>query len=379
MASTQIDSADYTNFSGQDYENSAAYNDTSLFTNTWQSIYMDTDGATAGQEISFTCNWRKWHGLYRNIPELAGLVDRKAAYVVGAGYEWGSTPESVKKRFENMDGIGHDTWLDLCYNMVRVYTLCGDYFAEKIMDKSKRILNIKPINPGSMKIVADAYGRISHYEQISNVNGVPNQRFEKSEILHISWNRIADEIHGIPTTEKIMKDIEKLAEAKQDLRVVFHRYVKPLFIISVDTDDDTEIASFKAKLDAAQNKSENMVVPKSVVDKIERISIPQYSSLDPLPWIHSLQRSFLLAEGMPSMVLGQSSEEDTEASAKTVYMGWEHIVKFNQEFLQRQLKQQLNIDIKFKSPPSLEPEMQTDTKKDANSEKADVNDASKRN
>ena len=106
-----------------------------------------------------------------------------------------------------------------------------------------------------------------------------------------------------------------------------------------------------------------MFIPKDTV-KTERFSIPQFSTLDPIPWIKVLQRQFLMAEGIPSVILGNSAEEDTEASAKVVYLAFEQVVKYNQKFLEEQFNAQLNLDIKFKFEASLLDELKKDDKKD---------------
>ena len=110
---------------------------------------------------------------------------------------------------------------------------------------------------------------ISHYEifPVGTILGKlqqKGQRIEKEEMFHLAYNRIADQIHGQGVIDRLIKIAEMRREAMKDLRVVFHRYVKPLLISSVDTDDTTEIAAYKAKLDSAMEKGENLVVPKGV-------------------------------------------------------------------------------------------------------------------
>jgi len=156
-----------------------------------------------------------------------------------------------------------------------------------------------------------------------------------------------------------------LVEARRDLRVVFHRYVKPLMITEVDADDTTKIASFKAEFNRAWKKGENMFIPKGIVST-ERFSIPQFSTLDPIPWIKLLQRQFLMAEGIPSIILGNSADEDTEASSKVVYLAFEQVIKYNQKFLEEQLKSQLNLEVNFKFEASLLDDLKGDEKKDGN-------------
>jgi hypothetical protein len=156
---------------------------------------------------------------------------------------------------------------------------------------------------------------------------------------------------------------ESYKEAKADMRIVFHRYVKPLIISHVDTDDEKEIADYKRKLDRAVELGENLVIPYDTLKDMDKMSIPQFSSLDPLPWIATLEREFLIVEGVPAVVSGSGEKGDTEAEAKILYLSWQQVVEWNQLFIEEQVKAQLGIDIELEFPASLEQTMQKDQSK----------------
>jgi len=367
-----IGSTDYTGQYALDYEDTAQYGDTTTYTNVWQINNKSTDGASGQTDYTWQNNdWTKWHGYYRKIPELAAIIDKKAQWVVGKGFKLKGSAET-KNRIRRIKGYGKDTFNSIMANLVRTYTIAGDAFAEIIRDKKGRLINLKPLAPDSIKIVVNPQGMIKEYIQTANL---PHQkektitRFDKDDILHLAWNRIADEIHGISTIEKLELTIQMMQEIKRDMRVIFHRYVKPLLITEVDTDDATEIASFKTQLDKAVEKGENLIIPKGTAN-VDRVSIPQYSTLDPLPWVRYLEKEFIRAEGIPQVILGSSSEEDTEASAKIVYLAFEQMVRYNQLFLEDQLKAQMNLDINFEFPASIEPSLLEDNKKDGQINKA---------
>lgn len=315
----------------------------------------------------YTVQWSTWNGYYRDVSELKAVIDKKAIWSVGKGIK------ADKKTLNILDGwrgMGKDTANDIYENLIKTYTIGGDSFAEIIRSPWKKaankifntnmntIKNLKPLNPGNIKIVADKFGIITHYEwnKVNSGSSPPSPPiiFKPEEMFHLPWNRVGDNIHGTSTIESIQNIIESLKEAKADLRVVFHRYVKPLLIASVDTDDTQEIADFKTKMDTAVENAENMVIPKDTVDNIERISIPQFSTLDPLPWIRHLLQEFIRASGVPDVVLGVG-DDSTEATSKIVYLAFQQVIEHNQNFLVRQTKAQLGLDIEFEFPASLEP------------------------
>jgi len=348
MARTKPNSADYTDM-----------------TNQVTSATVDAEN-TSPQD--YQCRWSDWYGYYVGINPLGGLIDKKALWTIGKGFK---ADEPTKKQLNRIRGCGKDTFNTIMHNGVKTYTIGGDFLAEKITNSRNGLLNLKPLNPGSFKIRANSKGIIKKYEQMEALNidkpetiskrGVV-QSFKADEIFHLPYNRTADEIHGVGVVEKLEEHLLQFKEATDDMRVVFHRYVKPLIISAVDTDDEDEIAAYKQKLDKAVENGENMVVPKGVLDNMDRMSIPQYSTLDPLPWIKWLEKQFLISEGVPEVILGVG-EGATEASSKILYLSWQQIVEWNQLFLEENIKAQLGLDVEFNFPANIAPELEQDAKK----------------
>ena len=364
MAQNKISSADYTDMSSKDYADSAAAQGSTITS----SYDWDTAGNTTESSYQ-NSNWEVQHGAYIAVSEFAGMIDRKAQYVVGKGFK-------VKKLFKGktekilagIRGNGLDTFNMIMYNAVRVYTLGGDFFAEVIRNARGELKNLKPLNPSTVKVIATDKGTIQEYlvYHSKDFKAKP-EKFKPEEMFHLAYNRMADQIHGQGVTDKLAPVIRMRREAMNDIRVVFHRYVKPLWIFAVDTDDTDEIKAFKGKIDSTIEKAENLVIPKGTVDKFTSLSIPQFSTLDPIPWLDLLQKEFLKAEGVPGVVMGISG--GTESESKMLYLGWQQVVEFNQMFLQEQIKSQLGIEIEFEFPANIAPELATDTKKDSNFKK----------
>lgn len=343
MPTTKIDSADTTNMTD---------NVTSV------TVAAATTETTNYPEWS-SPHWSTWYGYYKKVPDLKSIIDAKATWTVGKGYE---ADEATKAILDKIKGNGIDTFNTILQNQVRTYTIGGDAFAE-IVRTGGKIINLKPISPNSIKVLGSSKGVIARYEQW--INGKIANKFEPEDILHLSWGRMVDEIHGISSIEAVEDTILSFNEAYADMKTVFHRYVKPLIISSVDTDDETEISAYKAKLDKAVENGENMVVPKGTLDKMERMSIPQYSTLDPIPWIQQLQRRFIIANGVPEIILGHGVEA-TEATSKILYLAFQQMVEGQQMFLEEQIKAQLDLEIKLNFPASIEPAMQEDKSKERN-------------
>lgn len=306
----------------------------------------------------YTPEWETYLGYYLVIPELQAVIDKKAIWTVGKGFD---TDSSTLKILSRIKGCGKDTIDSIFLNMVKSYSICGDSFAEIIKNSRGELRNLKPLSPGSIRIYFNKFGIITKYSQ-KDMNG-QDHFFNPDEIFHLSFNRISDQCHGVGSVEKLKQTILMRNEALEDMKIVFHRYVKPLWIFSVDTDDTTAIDAFKAKVDKTVANAENLVVPKDTVSSIERVSIPRYSSLDPLPWIELLEQQFILCEGVPAVILG-SGKDTTEATSKILYLAFQQMVEWNQRFLEENVRLQLGYDIKFKFPASIIPQLQSEAGKE---------------
>ena len=329
----------------------------------------------------YICQWATYYGRYKETSAFASIVDKKALWTIGKGFE---ADEATTKILKNIRGFGKDTFNTIMSNGVRVYTLGGDFLAEIVQTKRKKLINLKPLNPGQWKIVANNKGIIKYYEQISQETPGEEKakktlKLKPDQVFHLCWNRTADDIHGVGAAEKLEDALDAYNEAMADQRKVFHRYVKPLLVFGIDSDDEAEIKKFKDKVDSSVKNGENMIVPQEVVDKIQNISIPKNATLDPLPWTKYLEKEFIKMEGVPAIVNATESGS-SEAEAKVLYLAWQEIVEWNQLFIEEQIEAQLGLKVEFNFPASLEPNEVSDTetdkkKKGTKDNKAGVNPA----
>jgi hypothetical protein len=323
------------------------------FVRTVQSVDQDIPGTKYNNQ-----RYSQFYGYYKTVPELQAVIHRSAIWTLGKGFE---ADTKTTEKLERIRGNGKDTFNDIMYNMMVQGCIGGDSFSEIITNKRNELRNLKPLNPRFMTILTNEKGIITGYEQMRIDKTVVNT-FKMEDIFHLQWNRTGDESHGHSTVEKLEDVILAKNEAMKDMRIVFHRYVKPLILIKADTDDPKEIAALKAKVDNATEKMENMIIPKDTLE-MERMSIPQFSTLDPLPWIKVLQDLFILAEGVPEVILGWGAQT-TEASAKILYLAWQQNIEHKQRFLEEQLKAQMKLEVEYNFPADLAAHLQGDMRKE---------------
>lgn len=319
-----------------------------------------TEGATGQEETEYqNPNWSKYFGYYKEIPECKTATDTLVRWTIGDGFIADSETDAI---LDHIYGWGTDSFDDILENMDRVSSINGDSFAEQIRDPDTNILiNLKPLDPGSMKTIAGKKGLIKGYVQISK-SGKALKKFKPEEIFHLSNKRIADEIHGTSDYEALQKIIDALNESFVDFRTVVHRNVVPVRIIEVDTDDTTKIAAFQAKYESQIKHKEVIIIPKGTVN-VKDAGLSGNATFNPLPWRQSLINYFFQVVGIPQILMGGASEF-SESASKIAYLSFEQTVKQRQRYLITQVWNQLFLRIDLAMPASLKNEMLSDSSKD---------------
>jgi hypothetical protein len=331
-----------------------------------------TDGATGEEEFSYqNANFSEYLGYYKNIPELKIAVDTKANWVMGNGFE---ADEPTTMLLASFKGNGKDSFNSILENMERTCYVAEDAYCEIIRDKDGVLVNLKPLDPSTIKVIYNSKGIIKRYEQTSKTSKQTTKTFKTDEIFVLSHNRMADEVHGISIIPAIKTIINMRNEAMSDWKRVMHRNVDPLWIIHLDTDDTAEINAFKAKYDAARVSGENLYVPKGVVVP-ELVTTATNASLNPLTWIAQLNDYFFQAVGVPQIIVG-NAKEFTDASGKIVYLSYEQSVKGEQLHIEEQVLGQLNIEIALTFPASMQNELISERDKDIDMTASQPNDTS---
>lgn len=314
-----------------------------------------TDGATAQKETSWQMTtWNESLGYYKTIPEFKIAVDTKTQWIIGAGFE---ADEPTLMLLGNIKGNGKDSFNSILKNMIRVSKIDSDSFAEIIRDKDGVLVNLKPLEPDSIKVYQNSKGQFTKYEQTAKKKVI--HTFKPDEIFHLSNNRIADEMHGTRILDALKWVIDAKNEAMKDWRTVLRRNVKPMRIWYLDTDDTTEIANFKSTTDKAYGETENIYVPKGTVET-EIASVAPNATLSPLEWIDRLNDMFYQIVGVPQIIVG-NAKSFTDASGKIVYLAFEQSVKDEQLDKEEQVLGQLNVDIQLTFPASLQTDAISDT------------------
>lgn len=331
----------------------------STYITEYSSPTATTDGATGEKETRWQNNrWSIQYGYYKDIDELQMAIRAKAMWTIGKGFT--SNPLTTLL-LSTIKGYGSDTFNSILENMVCVSEIGGDAYAEIIRDDNGLLVNLKPLDPSSIVIIADSKGIIKRYEQVNKHKEVV-KLFEPEDIFHIANNRVADNIHGTSTVDTVEWVILALKEAQTDYKLLLHRNIYPVRIWHLDTDVESEIASFKAKVAQAKGNFEDLFIPKDLVEP-EIVSVPENGNISPMSWIDKLTSKFYRAVGTPQIIIG-GSQELTQTAAQIAYLAFEQVVEQKQLYIEEQVLSQLNLKIELSFPASLQNNLLSDAAKD---------------
>ena len=326
---------------------------------------MNTDGAS-GEEETFYQNaeWSQQFGYFNKIPNLKSSLIQKVNWIVGGGYTCDTFTEVI---LDHISGWGKDTFLDIIYNQVLVSLIGGDSYAEIIRGTDEKgeeiIVNLKPLDPGSMRIVVNKKGILKRFEQVSKVSG-EKVKFQPEDIFYLSSDRIADQIHGISKIIAMEDSINAYNESAKDTRTIMHHQAKPIIVFKLGTDDTAKIDAFAAKMDAAVNKGENIYVPSDDNTFSYEVIQAQPSPLV-LQWRDDLRKEFYRNIELPEL-LPSGGGDATESGGKIGYLTFSQIIQKEQLFLEKQIYNQLGLDLEFNIPQDISQNLQADNAKDPN-------------
>lgn len=292
------------------------------------------------------------------MPGSQGLaVDIFTNWCIGDGF---IADKYTTVLLDEIYGWGVDTFDDILENMIKMAMINGDSFAE-IIEQDNTLINLKTLDPSTIKIIVGRNGLIKRYEQTSKI-GSPPVKFNPKQILHLSFNRVADEVHGTSIYESTEGIIKALKSIDEDMITMVHRNIWPLRIVKVDASDQTKINELTTKYEKLIKNKEILFVPKETIE-IETQGLAANSTFNPLPFREVLKNSFYQNIGLPQILLGGAAEF-SESSAKIAYVSFTNTMRQLQRYIITQIKNQLLLTIDLELPTSIKNELISDTSKD---------------
>ena len=329
----------------------------------------DVDRASSvGKTRSDPSNWTKYNSYYKNHISVKSVIDKIKMWSVGKGFK---ADDETTKILKKIVGWGKESFNDVIKNQIGIKHANGDSYAEIITtdgefinDDGSNLLNLKPLNPGVMINVVNEAGILIGYEEMDFKGEKVLNEFEPEEIFHLVMNRDADEIHGTGDIQALITFLDKIKQVDEDMSVMFHRFVVPLVIWVLNTDDETAMTKFKNKSKIVRNSGDDMVISDKAVEwSLLEPGKGVGKVIDPMTWRNKWVEEVIKGGGVPALIMAIEAGT-TEASSKMVYLAWQQVIEDEQLSTEDQVLAQLHLTIKYEFPARIEENLGEDEGKD---------------
>ncbi len=339
-----------------------------------QSIEVQTTAAEDVDRAEITTetkwvneNWTKYNGYYKSHNAINAVIKKLRMWSVGKGYK---ADKKTKKILDKIRGWGKDTFNGIIGNQIGTEHTNGDSYAEiitpigeELKPNGSNLINLKPLNPGSIGHVMNPQGILEGYKQ-KLIDGT-EEPFRLNQIFHLCLNRSADENHGTGDIEVLITFLDKIKQLDEDMSVMFHRFVVPLVIWRLNTDDTTAMSTFKTQSKKARNGGDDMVISDQAVDwSLLEPGKGVGKVIDPMVWRNKWTEEVIKGGGVPALIMAIEAGT-TEASSKMVYLAWQQVIEDAQRSVEDQIKAQLGLEIKYEFPARIEENLGEDEGKDS--------------
>ncbi|KKK49193.1 hypothetical protein LCGC14_3137530, partial [marine sediment metagenome] len=170
-------------------------------------------------------NWETYNGYCSKHISVKAVLQKVGMWSVGKGYK---ADKKTKKILEKIRGWGKDTFNGIIGNQIGTEHANGDSYAEiitpvgeEIKPNGSNLINLKPLNPGSIGHVMNPQGILEGYKQ-KLIDGT-EEPFRLNQIFHLCLNRTADENHGTGDIEVLITFLDKIKQLDEDMSAMFHR------------------------------------------------------------------------------------------------------------------------------------------------------------
>ena len=311
------------------------------------------DVASADKETYwYNSNWHTYLGYLKTIPQYWQAVRSLGIWAFGKGYICPLTEHQIT--LERIRGWGNESFDEILITMLMEKKTNGDAYAEIIRNDRGTLINIKKLDPETVRHVVNQKGLLIAYD-VRDVKGVW-QRLQTNEMFHVSNDRIGSEIHGTSVLEPCSWYLSWKQELMNDLRRLMHR--SSLTIIYVDMDNTTKLSTVKTQWETALKNGTAVLLPgkKGIDFEVEKVEIPDTTGW--LNVINNLDDKTYEVLGVSKIITGGVSGT-TEANAKMGYMSFEQPYMTEQRLMEQDVWSQLAIRITFNRPASISSTMQT--------------------
>lgn len=296
-------------------------------------------------ESYYQTKYGNWNGFVSRIPVLRQIIDIRAASVLSSWRTKGTHDLQASKMLDGFEGRGRQTFKLITASLYKIAYICGDAYAEKIYEGDD-ITNMEILPSDNIRQVVEK-GRIKRFEEI---NG--EMKWQPFQIFHLAYMPRGAMQHGIGMIESmnnILISYEQMIQLGQE---IYERMSRPRELILAKTDNSTKLQTIRDAIkEAGDTWSGIAVLPENLISDVKDIQLSV--SLKPQEWLDTLSKEIFKATATPEIVLGtgySTSEED----AKTRIAGFRGSIRYDQKWLEENIRKQIFEEMWPSNPPDIE-------------------------
>jgi hypothetical protein len=231
-----------------------------------KSSAAESDGANTTERYNQT---KQYRNAYLNVPMIYGVVEVAVDQAVQDFYFEGPNKLKLTKFADKHN-------LLLFFNKVcRSLRIYGDSFVEIIKGK-KEIQELKILDPETMHVFRDVFGKVIGYGQIikdrklvlwgstgdsrDDSNYESRSKNKVENIAHFKYNVLGSAKYGTSPIRPLLPMISQKIDMEADLKTIIRRYIAPIVHAKVGSDQlpasDSDIATVSRALEDIHSENE---------------------------------------------------------------------------------------------------------------------------
>lgn len=294
----------------------------------------------------------KWKGFVDNDAVLRAILNANADAVTASWRTYGKHDSQMAQILDGWTGLGKDNFTSIMNSALKTSKICGNYLGELVYDEVDGIDGDVPVNMIPLPM---------QRWEMEIVNGIckkyiechTGEEFRPEKIFHLAYNPLGAQCFGNSMIEPMQNILIYRHRLINSASKIFNRYIKPTRLITVRPDRQNTIDDIANKWKQINDTEEgDMFISEDQVTKVELISVPQYSILDPANWHRVLLDYIMMSSRTSEQILGTGTV-NSEESSRMQMMGFRQMVRFDQKWLANALQSQVFRQIYPEDTPAI--------------------------
>ena len=182
-------------------------------------------------------NMQRWEKIYAGEGLVFSAINTIAQSAIGNGWDIKSSNENAKNMV--LEFLNNVDLEEILSGIIRHILIFGDAYLEKIFSNKNVLVELYLIDPKTIEIICDNYGKVEYYKQ-NIANNLESELIDKDDIVHIKLFSIPSSPYGVSTIGTNYDSIRRKIRMDEALAASLIRHGSPKYHISVGSPEENE-------------------------------------------------------------------------------------------------------------------------------------------